>query len=308
MLLKNFHETFKGDIKELTIGKEGKSVTIGGEGILPFHSFEGNMPRLPVIALEVWDAAPPENWPEHLRSHFGEVVDSPVLWAKKCLDSYKADLVCLYLASAAEGEEIDATAVAARVKEMSDALSAPMIVYGIGDKDVDTLLLREIARACAGDGLMLGPVVKENYKEIAEAALEYGHSVIAQSPIDINLAKEMNIKLAKFFPKERIAIDPLSSALGYGMDYSFSVMERIKQVAVLYGDDMMKMPIIANLGRECWRSREAKEDARQGILWEAITALNMFLAGANLAVMSSPDSMKLVKKLISQFSTGQGKE
>ncbi len=304
MPLKDFLEASKGAIKEVTIGKEGKSATIGGEAVLPFHNFEGNLPRLPVMALEVWDTTPPETWPDHLRSHFGDVVNSPVLWAKKCLEVYKADLICLYLASAAEGEP-DAPALAAKVKEIGDALPAPMIVYGTGEKDVDTLVLREVARACAGDGLLLGPVLKENHKEIAEAAQEYGHALIAQTPIDINLAKELNIKLSKFFPKERIVIDPLSSALGYGMDYSFSVMERIKQVAVLFGDDMMKMPIIANLGRECWRAREAKENDQQGILWEAITAMTMFLAGANLAVVGSPDSMKLVKKLLGQFSTGQ---
>lgn len=303
MQISDFFEKYKGAVQELTIGKEGKSVIIGGDTILPFHTFEGNMPRVPAIALEVWDAPPPANWSENLRSHFGDVVDSPILWAKKCVDTYGADMVSLYLASAAEGGEIDAPAVAAKVKEMADAIAVPMIVYGIGDKEIDALLLTEIARTCAGEGLLLGPIVKENLMEIGEAALEYGHSVIAQSPLDINLAKELNIKLTKFFPKNRIVMDPLTSALGYGMDYSFSVMERLKHVAVLFGDDMMKMPVIANPGRECWRCKEARENAQHGILWEAMTTMTMLLGGANLAIMSSPDSMKMVRKMMGQFTT-----
>ena len=303
MQISDFYDKYRGNVLELTVGKEGKSVTIGGEGVLSFHSFEGSMARMPLIALEVWDAPPPADWPESLRSHFGDVVDSPALWAKKCVESYGADMICLYLASAAAGGEIDAPAVADRVKEVVDAVPVPMIVHGIGDKETDTLLLKEIARTCAGEGLLLGPLVKDNFQEIAETAIEYGHSVIAQSPLDINLAKELNIKLTKFVPRDKIIMDPLTSSLGYGLDYSFSMMERLKHVAVSFGDDMMQMPMLANPGRECWRTKEAKENAQQGILWEAVTTKTMMLGGANLAIMASPDSMKLVKKMLGQYTT-----
>lgn len=303
MQISDFYDKYRGNVLELTVGKEGKSVIIGGEGVLPFHAFEGSMARMPLIALEVWDAPPPADWAENLRSHFGDVVDSPVLWAKKCVESYGADMICLYLASAAEGGEIDAAAVAGRVKEVVDAVPVPMIVHGIGDKEIDTLLLKEIARTCAGEGLLLGPLVKDNFQEIAEAAIEYGHSIIAQSPLDINLAKELNIKLTKFVPRDKIVMDPLTSSLGYGLDYSFSMMERLKHVAVGFGDNMMQMPMLANPGRECWRTKEAKENARQGILWEAVTTKTMMLGGANLAIMASPDSMKLVKKMLAQYTT-----
>ena len=107
------------------------------------------------------------------------------------------------------------------------------------------------------------------------------------------------MKLAKFFPKERIVIDPLSAAIGYGIDYSFSIMERVKQVAVIHNDEMMKAPMVANIGKDCWKTKEAKEDKTQGILWEALTAFTLILAGANLVIMRHPESLKLVKKLIS---------
>ncbi len=141
--------------------------------------------------------------------------------------------------------------------------------------------------------------MKENYEVIAKAALEGGHSIIPQSPLDINLCKELNVKLTKFFPKEKMVIDPLSAAIGYGIDYSFSIFERVKQVAVIHNDEMMKVPMVANIGKECWKTKEAKEDKTQGILWEALTAFTLILAGANLLIMRHPESMKLVKNLIS---------
>ena len=296
MKLNDFLDTYKGDIREVIIGKEGKSVVIGGENTLPFHYFEGNIPHKPLLALEVWDTTP-ANWSPHLLSAYDDVIQCPVAWAKKCLNTYKADLISLYLSSADE-EGANPTTIAENVKKIAEALPVPLIIYGLGDKDRDVPVLKEVARVCAGEGMLLGPVLKDNYEEIGKAALEYGHGVIAQTPIDINLSKELNVKLSKFFPRERIVIDPLSSALGYGLDYSFSIMERVKQVGVIHGDELMKMPIIGNVGRDSWKTKEAKESKEQGVMWEAITALTLALAGANLVILSHPESMHLVRKTI----------
>lgn len=296
MKFNDFLDTYKGDIKEVIIGKEGKSVVIGGENTLPFHYFEGSIPHKPLLALEIWDTIP-ANWSPHLLSAYEDVIKCPVAWAKKCLNTYKADLVSLYLSSADE-EGANPTTIAENVKKIADAIPVPLVIYGLGDKDRDVPVLKEVARVCAGEGMLLGPVLKDNYEEIGKAALEYGHSVIAQTPIDINLSKELNVKLSKFFPRERIVIDPLSSALGYGLDYSFSIMERVKQVGVIHSDELMKMPIIGNVGRDSWKTKEAKESKEQGIMWEAITALTLALAGANLIILSHPESMRLVRKTI----------
>ncbi|MBT9130727.1 MAG: Corrinoid/iron-sulfur protein small subunit [candidate division WS2 bacterium] len=296
MKFNDFLDTYKGDIKEVIIGKEGKSVVIGGENTLPFHYFEGSIPHKPLLALEVWDTIP-ANWSPHLLSVYQDVLQCPVAWAKKCLNTYNADLVSLYLSSADE-ENANPTTIAENVKKIAEALPVPLVVYGLGDKDRDVPVLKEVARVCAGEGMLLGPVLKDNYEEIGKAALEYGHSIIAQTPIDINLSKELNVKLSKFFPRERIVIDPLSSALGYGLDYSFSIMERVKQVGVIHGDELMKMPIIGNVGRDSWKTKEAKESKEQGIMWEALTALTLALAGANLLILSHPESMHLVRKTI----------
>ena len=192
--------------------------------------------------------------------------------------------------------EQDAAALA---KKVVDAVDVPVIVYGAEDEKKDVEVLKKVAEACKGENLLLGPVVKENYEEIVQAAIDNGHSLIAQTPMDINLMKELNIKMAKTFPAEKIVIDPISSALGYGMEYSFTIAERTKQTGVIHKDAMTQMPIIANLGLECWKTKEAKESKDQGVAWEGITALSMVLAGANLLVLRHPETLKLVRELTS---------
>lgn len=297
MQLNDFFEPYKGEIKEVAIGSAEKAVKVGGEKTLPFHAFEGQEGDPARFALEVFDA-PPEGWPEHLRSSYADVLSDPVAWANKCVKQFGADIISLYLSSL-DSDSPDFTKIAENVKKIADQISVPLMVLGIGDKDKDAKALVEISKVCSGKNLLLGPLTKDNFEEIAKAALEGGHGIIPQSPLDINLCKELNVKLTKFFPKEKMAIDPLSAAIGYGIDYSFSIMERVKQVAVIHADEMMKMPIVANIGKECWKTKEAKEDKTQGILWEAITAFTLIMAGANLVIMRHPESLKLVKKLIS---------
>lgn len=297
MAIEDFFETYKGDVKEIIIGAGSKALKIGGEKTLPLHSFEGEEGTPVRFALEVFDVEP-VGWPEHLYSYYSDVVSDPISWAKKCVSQYNADLISLYLGTV-DSDNFDVVKIAENVKNIADSISVPLIVNSIGDKDKDIKALVEVAKVCSGKNLLLGPVVKDNYEEITKAAQEGGHSIIAQAPLDINLCKELNVKLAKFFSKEKIVIDPLSAALGYGIEYSFSIMERIKQVAVIHNDELMKMPIIANIGKECWKTKDAKEDKTQGILWEAITALTLILAGANILICRCPESVKLVRKIIS---------
>ena len=189
-------------------------------------------------------------------------------------------------------------AAAAMAKRVAEAINIPLIIYGSGDDKKDAEVLPKVAEACDGMNLLLGPVLKENYEVVGRAILEYGHTAIAQSPLDINLLKELNVKLGKFFPTDRIVIDPLSSALGYGLEYSFSLIERVKQIGIITKDSMTMMPIIANLGAECWTAKHAKENTKHGLLWEGITALSLLLAGANILVLRHPETLSLVKETI----------
>ncbi len=290
-------ETYSGKVAELVIGKGEKALKIGGESVLPFHFFEGKIENLPKLALEVLDSAP-EGWAEWECRPYQDVLSDPVAWAKKCLD-LGADLICLRLVSTdPAGANAPADKAAAVVKQVSSAISKPLIVYGSGDETKDIEVLTKVAEVCSGDNLLLGPVVKENYEPVSKAALDHGHCIIAQTPLDINLEKELNVKLLKTFPSERIVIDPLSSALGYGMEYSFTIIERTKHIGVMFGDNTMQMPIIADLGSECSRTKQAKENEKQGLLWEGITAISLLLAGANILILRQPENCKLMREVI----------
>jgi len=290
-------ETYSGKVAEVVIGKGEKAIKIGGESVLPFHFFEGKIENRPRLALEVLDSEP-KGWSEWELKPYKDVLSDPIAWAKKCLD-LGADLVCLRLVSTdPAGANAPADKAAAVVKQVVSAVKSPVIVYGSGDEAKDVQVLTKVAEVCAGENLLLGPVAKENYEPISKAALDHGHCIIAQSPLDINLEKELNVKLLKSFPRERIVIDPLSSALGYGMEYSFTIMERTKHIGVMFGDNTMQMPIIADLGSECGRTKQAKENEKQGLLWESITAISLLLAGANILVLRQPESLKLMKEVI----------
>jgi acetyl-CoA decarbonylase/synthase complex subunit delta len=154
-----------------------------------------------------------------------------------------------------------------------------------------------VAAACSGLNLLLGPVLKENHQEIATAALEHGHAIIAQTPMDINLAKDLNIRLGKFFPLERVVIDPLTCAAGYGLDYAFSTMERIRLSAVVHDDKTLQSLIIARVGKEAWKTKEAMQDTGKGVLWEACTAFTLLLAGADIVTLRHPESLQRVRTM-----------
>jgi acetyl-CoA decarbonylase/synthase complex subunit delta len=290
-------EIYTGKVREVVIGKGAKALRVGGESVLPLHNFEGTSPNPPRIAMQILDVAP-ENWPAWAVEPFKDVEKDPVKWAQKCV-SLGADIVSVALDSTdPAGKNVSADTAAAMVKAVSDAVSVPLIVFGTGDEKKDVEVLSKVAEVCSGENLLLGPALKENYEAIGQAALKYGHCVIAQSPLDINLMKELNIKLSKFFPGERIVIDPLSSPLGYGMEYSFSLMERVKQTGVIFKDVMTQMPIIANLAIESCKPKETKRDRKQGILWEALAAVTLLLAGANILNVVHPDTVKLLKDML----------
>jgi len=291
-------EAYKGMVREVTIGKGEKSMKVGGENILPLHLFDdGTLPNPPKFALEVLDMEPADKT-AHLIEPFGNTISDPIQWAKKC-EGFGVDAICLTLISTDPSEKDSSADKAAElVKRMLAQVKKPLIVYGSGDEKKDTEVLPKVAQVCAGENLLIGPVQKENYEVVGKAILDNGHVAIAQSPLDINLLKELNVKLCKFLPPERVIIDPLSSALGYGIEYSFSLIERVKQIGVITKDSMTMMPIIANLGDECWKTKQAKENRTQGLLWEGMTALSLYLAGANILVLRHPETLKSVKETI----------
>ncbi|MEE8415374.1 MAG: acetyl-CoA decarbonylase/synthase complex subunit delta [Desulfobacterales bacterium] len=292
-------EKFSVNIRETALGQGKNSKRIGGENTLPFHSFEGLLPNSPGLAMEILDMEP-ENWAPAILEPFSDVISDPADWAKKCVEQYGAEILFLRLSSTDPlGHDTSPQHAAEIVTRVNGAVDVPLIVWGTGAEEKDIEVLTAVAQACTEKNLLLGPMLKGNYEEIAKAALEHGHSVVAQASMDANLTKELNIVLCKFFPADKIVIDPTSSALGYGMEYTFSIIEEIKQFGLKDRDKMMLMPIFADVGMDCWRTKEAKQSQTMGILWEAITGMTFLLGGANLIVLRHPDALKLIKEIIS---------
>ncbi|MFQ5996018.1 MAG: acetyl-CoA decarbonylase/synthase complex subunit delta [Dehalococcoidales bacterium] len=304
---------YSGKIKEIKLGKGDKAVTVGGETAYPFHLFEGEMPHLPKIAMEIFDA-PPEEWPEAALEPFTGVTDDPVAWAKKCLDDYGAEMICLQLESTdPNGLDRGADEAAEVVKKVADAIDVPLIVWGTANHDKDIEVFRKVTEVCHGKNLIIGPVEEGDHKQIGAAAIGYQHTVAASTPIDINLAKQLNILLGNLgVPDELIVMDPTVSGIGYGIEYAYSVMERMRMAALTQQDDKLQFPIICNIAKEVWKTREVKisekddpkmgDAKKRGILLEAMSAMCLLLAGADVLIMRHPEAIKLVQEMIAELT------
>lgn len=315
MAFEFFKESYTGNIKEITLGKGDNAVTVGGEACYPFYQFEGAMPNKPKIAMEIWDMEPDE-WPEAALSPFKDVVSDPAAWAKKCVEEYGAEMIVLQLKSTdPNGENASADDAVASVKKVLGAVDVPLIIWGTANIEKDEEVLKKIAEDCQGENLILGPVEDKNHKGIGAAAMGFGHSIIASSPIDVNLAKQCNILLENLgMPLDRMIIDPTTGGLGYGLEYSYSVMERIRMAALAQGDDKLQLPLINNLGNEVWKCKEAKQSVEEApvlgdpekrpILMEAVGAVAYLMSGSNILIMRHPESIRLVKAYIDLVAEG----
>lgn len=302
--------TYTGTIKEVVLGKGPKAVKVGGESSYPFHLFEGAMPNAPRIAIEVYDAAP-DDWGAAALKPYQDVINDPVAWAKKAVETYGAELIALQLVSTdPNGLNRSSAAAAATAKQVGAAVDVPVIVYGSGNPEKDAELLRLVAETCDGMNLVIGPVVEDNYKQVGAGAIAYKHAVAACSPIDINLAKQLNILLGNLgVPDGQLIVDPTTGGLGYGIEYTYSVMERDRMAALTQQDERLQFPIICNLAREVWKTKEAKAEdsalygdaAKRGIVMEAMTAQLLLVAGADILIMRHPEAIKLVREMITDL-------
>jgi acetyl-CoA decarbonylase/synthase complex subunit delta len=305
---------YSGKINQVAFGK-ASPITVGGENAYPFHLFEGKMPNTPKIAMEVWDMRP-EDWPETAMAPFADVLDDPAAWAKKCVEKFGAEAIVVQLKSTdPNGLDKGPDDASAVVQKVLKAVKVPVIVWGSGNEKKDTEVLRKISEDCQGQNLTLGPVAEGNHKQIGASALGYNHTLIASTPIDVNLAKQLNILLENLgVPKEKIIIDPTTGGLGYGLEYSYSVMERIRMAALAQEDEKLQYPMINNIGNEVWKAKEAKlttdeaptlgDAGKRGFLMEAVAAVSYLLAGSDIMILRHPETVKLVKKFMGLMVTG----
>jgi len=307
---------YGGIIKQIKLGKGDKSITVGGQNSYPFHLFEGEMPNPPRIAMEIWDSKP-EDWPEAALEPFAGVTDDPVTWAKKCVDDYGAEMLCVQMVGTdPNGLNRGADESAEVVKKVADAVDVPLIVWGTANHDKDTEVLGKVAEVCQGRDLIIGPVEDGDYKKIGAAAIGYQHTVIASTPIDVNLAKQLNILLGNLgVADDKLVVDPTTSSIGYGIEYCYSVMERIRVAALTQQDEKLQFPIICNISKEVWKAKETKipeaeepalgDAKKRGILLEAMSAMVLLLAGADILVMRHPEAIKLIREMITELTAAK---
>ena len=289
-------------------GTRGRTYRVGGSTCMPFHLWEGEMPNRPLVAMEVFDVIS-EKYPETLRNIYGEVLYDPAKMAQLCIDKYGADIISVRLEGThpEKGNRSPEQSVEL-VKSVLAAVDVPLIITGHNNYERNNEVMKAVAQACAGENLLLNWVEQDNYRTIAGVALAYGHSVVSQSPIDVNIGKQLNILLTNMdVKKEHIIMDPLTGATGYGIEYTYSVMERIRLTG-LKGDKMLSGPMIVSPGQECAKVKEFKASEtdfpewgnldKRAYSWELATALSLLYAGADILILYHPEAAMATKKTI----------
>jgi acetyl-CoA decarbonylase/synthase complex subunit delta len=309
-------DKWPGSVKTITLGANSEGgtrtsvVTVGGEKALPFMHFEAETPYRPAVAIEIKDRKP-DDWSTPLSEAWGDAMNDPARWAKAA-EAAGADLVLLTLSmTAVDGSPNTAENAVAVVKAVLGAVGLPLIVFGPGNAELDNALLVPVAEATKGERLVLGICEDKNYRTIVATAMANGHLVSARTAMDVNLAKQLNILISDMgLPLDRVLMDPTTGALGYGIEYGFSVMERLR-MAALQGDAMTQLPMIVTIGAETWKTKEAKvgegvpaawgEWRERGINWETMTAITLLESGADIVVLRHPESVKRVKVAIADL-------
>ena len=308
-------EKWAGSIRAITLGATGteggtrsRTVTVGGQTTLPFLRFEGQLPNRPVIAVEMWSRNPGYEWAEPVAKAWGTALTDTATWAK-AIEAAGADAIALRFNAVDESQQRMTGAKARQVvRSVLKASGLPLIVLGAGQAELDNELLVAAAEEGAGERMVLGPCEDKNYRTIVAAAMANGHLVTAKTPMDVNLSKQLNILIHDMgLPMERIIADPTTGALGYGMEYGYSVMERLR-LAALQGDGMTQQPLIVTVGEEAWRAKEARASEglpatwgdwqTRAINWEAMTAAALIESGADIVVLRHPEVVVRVKKMI----------
>jgi acetyl-CoA decarbonylase/synthase complex subunit delta len=285
---------------------------------MPYHLWEGEMPNRPLVALEVFDSVS-EKYAPVLKSIYGDLLNEPAKMAKICVDRFGADLISVRL-DGTHPERGDRTPEQSvqLIKSILEEVDVPLIITGHNHFDKINVVMKAVAQTFAGENLLLNWVEQDNYRTIAGAALGYGHCIVAQSPIDVNIGKQLNILLTNMdVKKEQIVMDALTGAIGYGIEYTYSVMERIRLTG-LNGDKMLAAPMIATPGFECSKIKEYKAEEKdypvwgnlekRSNAWELSTAITLLYSGADILIMYHPEAARAAKETIFKLLDGKVKE
>lgn len=309
-------EEYPGQVVEVTLGatksqggSRGKSITIGGEKAPAFYLFETPPPNPPVISLDIFDTKIPLAKP--VKMHFEEVMEDPVAWAKLAVDKYGADMITLHLISIDPlVKDTSPNEAAKTVENVLQAVNVPMVIGGCGDPKKDLKVFEKVAEVGAGERFLLSSVTQDmDIERTCAIAKKFEHVVLSFTPMDLNQARQLNRQLYDFLPKEQIIMDTTTAALGYGLDYAFTIMERAR-LAALMGDPELQHPMSSGTtnawaAREAWKKMDPQWGPREfrGPIWETVTAITLLLAGVDLFMMMHPAAVKTLKDTIKRLTS-----
>ncbi len=318
MEIPNVKERWTSKINEVTIGatKEqggtrAKTITVGGQTTLPFLTFEGEIPNPAVIAGFVADTPP--DWPDVLKNAIGSEINSPVEWAQKCVQEFGVDLISLKMVGADPSVKDASPADCAKVvQDVLKAVDVPLIIWGCGDEEKDNLILPECSQAARGENCLIGSAKESNYRTVVAICKADKHKIISEAPVDINIGKQVNILLQDAgFDLKDVVMFQTTAALGYGLDYVYTILERARTTG-LKGDKLMAAPQICDVGGETWRIKEAVADEdvlpgwgkleKRGPMWEAVCAAVYLQAGADIMIMAHPEAIKRFQNILNKLS------
>ncbi len=310
---------YRGKVVEVRLGAtkadggtRSRSFVIGGETAPAFYNFQAKTPNRPIISMDVfdWEKVP---LAKAVKMHFREVVADPAEWAKLCVEKFDADMINLHMLTIDPLiEDASPKSALKTVEDVLEAVDVPIAVGGCGDPKKDLEVFTVIAEATAGERILFNSVTLDmDIEATAKVVRENGHTVIAFTSMDVNKARELHRKLYDFLPKEDIVMDTTTAALGYGLDYAFTVMER-SRLAALKGDPELNHPISSGAtnawaAREAWMKMSSEWAPRElrGPIWETITAQTLLLAGVDYFMMMHPAAVQAVRTLINNLMSGK---
>ncbi|GKZ03816.1 acetyl-CoA synthase subunit delta [Paraclostridium bifermentans] len=314
MAFKMSVQKYSGKISEVEIGSGERAIKIGGENILPFYNFDGDQANTQKIGVEMLDVYP-ENWTSEIKNLYEDVANDSVKWAKYIEEKIEPDFICLRLEGADPNGLDKAPEECAEVaKKVLENLSLPIVIAGCGNHEKDAKVFEKVAQAVDGYNCLFMSATEENYKGVGAAAgMAYGHKVGAESSVDINLAKQLNVLLTQLGVKqENIVMNVGCSAAGYGYEYVASTMDRIRLAALGQNDKTLQMPIITPVCFESWNVKESVASIEdepawgcpeaRGISMEISTASSALAGGSNAVVLRHPKSVETIKTLISELA------
>jgi acetyl-CoA decarbonylase/synthase complex subunit delta len=313
-------QKYPGQIAEVTLGatkSQGGSrknpIIIGGEKSPAFYTFENPTPNMPVISLDVFDQKVPI--PKAVKTNFNDAMEDPVSWAKFAVDKFGAQMITLHLVSIDPLNPKPSTpSEAARtVEDVLQAVDVPLVVGGCGDPEKDLAVFEKVTAAAEGERLLISTVTLDmDIEKSAKLIKKHGHVALAFSPMDLNQARELNRRLLEYLPKDQIVMDTTTAALGYGLDYAFTIMERAR-LAGLMGDPELQQPMSSGTtnawaAREAWQKMDPQWGARElrGPLWETVTGLTLSLAGVDLFMMLHPAAVRTLRNTIKRLTEKLG--